>query len=99
MSRFSKDQRQEIYSVAFNVWGAHAQELMAVEEMSELTQALSKHFRGKTDLVNIVEEIADVRIMLEQLEMLFDCSAAVQGAMDYKIERLHERLDNSWRAE
>ena len=59
MSRFSKDQREEIYSVALNVWGAHAQELMAVEEMSELTQALSKHFRGKTDLVNIVEEIAD----------------------------------------
>lgn len=99
MSRFSKDQREEIYSVALNVWGAHAQELMAVEEMSELTQALSKHFRGKTDLVNIVEEIADVRIMLEQLEMLFDCSAAVQGALDYKIERLQERLDNCWRAE
>lgn len=99
MSRFSKDQREEIYSVAFNVWGAHAQELMAVEEMSELTQALSKHFRGKTDLVNIVEEIADVRIMLEQLEMLFDCSAAVQGALDYKIERLQERLDNCWRVE
>lgn len=99
MSRFSKDQREEIYSVALNVWGAHAQELMAVEEMSELTQALSKHFRGKTDLVNIVEEIADVRIMLEQLEMLFDCSAAVQGALDYKIERLQERLDNCWRVE
>lgn len=99
MSRFSKDQREEIYSVALNVWGAHAQELMAVEEMSELTQALSKHFRGKTDLVNIVEEIADVRIMLEQLEMLFDCSAAVQGALDYKIERLQELLDNCWRAE
>ena len=99
MSRFSKDQREEIYSVALNVWGAHAQGLMAVEEMSELTQALSKHFRGKTDLVNIVEEIADVRIMLEQLEMMFDCSAAVQGALDYKIERLQERLDNCWRAE
>lgn len=99
MSQFSKDQRDEIYNVAFNVWGAHAQELMAVEEMSELTQALSKHFRGKTDLIIIVEEIADVRIMLEQLELLFDCVAAVQGAMDYKIERLQERLDNCWRAE
>lgn len=83
MSRFSKDQRQEIYSVAFNVWGAHAQEQMAVEEMSELTRALRKDFR---------QELADVTIMLEQLRSLFDCNDAVCEAMDFKVERPAARL-------
>ena len=45
---------------------------VCIEEMSELTKALCKHNRGKTDIENIKEEIADVHIMLMQMLMFFE---------------------------
>ena len=41
---------------------------------------------------NIVDEIADVRIMLEQLEMIFMISGEVERRVDFKIDRLSKRL-------
>ena len=41
-----------------------------MEELAELQQALSKDFRGKDH--NVEEEIADVYIMLMQLELMYD---------------------------
>lgn len=46
---------------------------IAIEEMSELIQAICKQKRGKCNLDNILEEIVDVEIMLEQLKMIYDC--------------------------
>ncbi len=88
MYKLNYNERKTIYELAIELWGEHAQKLMAVEEMSELTKALCKDFRGKTDLANIVEEIADVTIMLEQLQILFNCNEEVCAVVDYKMERL-----------
>ena len=46
---------------------------MAVEEMAELIQALMKHPRKQngSTLNEVIEEIADVEIMLEQLKFIF----------------------------
>ncbi len=85
-------ERANIYHEAINKWGDFAQKLMAIEEMAELIQALCKDFRGKLDLLNVIEETADVKIMMEQLEILFGTSEAVEAAMDTKIDRLRGRL-------
>lgn len=80
---------------ATEIYGRDSQSLMAIEEMSELTKALSKFKRGEDDVDPIAEEIADVEIMLEQLKELYDCRDAVERWKDYKIKRLEARLEDS----
>ena len=80
-------------------YGAEAQTDMMIEEMSELTKALLKHRRkeSKETLDNILEEIADVQIMLDQLRIIFGRSTT--EAEEYKLERLKKRLDAATAAE
>lgn len=82
----------EICRAALEAFGAEAQMVMAIEEMSELTKELCKHRRGRDNVEAIAEEIADVEIMLQQMVMLFDCAGQVEGFRRYKLERLAERI-------
>lgn len=66
----SNNEEKEILQKAINTFGEHAQIDMAIEEMAELTQALSKCKRGKEH--NVEEEIADVEIMIAQLRLMTD---------------------------
>jgi hypothetical protein len=63
-----------VYSKAIEVLGIDRQIDKAVEEMGELTRALMKwkHSDKRTiSLANVFEELADVRIMIEQVEEFF----------------------------
>ena len=62
-----------------------------IEEMAELTQAFCKQNRGKTS--NIVEEMADVSLVLEQLIYLLGCSKEIQEIKKEKIERTKRIYD------
>lgn len=90
------DHRKKVYDAAIAHWGADYQTLKAIEEMAELTKAISKDFYsvgGTTD--ELVDEIADVTIMMEQLRMIYGVDRAVQDRIDYKIRRLAGRLGMS----
>lgn len=66
--------RKEIidtYKQAIKTYGEHAQKLMAIEEMSELTKEICKDFRWKLDREHLIEEMADVLIMLDQMLILY----------------------------
>ena len=82
---------------AVETYGGDSQVDMAVEEMSELIKALMKSRRDDVDiqesLHNIIEEIADVEIMLEQLKLIFNCFGLVEREKEFKINRLAERLE------
>lgn len=82
----------EICRAALEAFGAEAQMVISIEEMSELTKELCKHRRGRDNVEAIAEEIADVEIMLQQMVMLFDCSFTVDKFRRYKLERLAERI-------
>jgi NTP pyrophosphatase (non-canonical NTP hydrolase) len=88
----------EVLQRAIDTWGTLAQTDMAIEEMSELTKAILKYRRaygkaeGSAAEENIREEIADVFIMLAQLVIIFDRDGAVQREIDFKLNRLAERL-------
>lgn len=71
---------------AVNYFGTEPQKRQAIEECSELIQALCKDLRGKSH--NVEEEIADVMIMLEQLTHLYD---------NDKIEKFREEKINKLR--
>lgn len=81
------DEQKKILEEAIVTFGANQQVAKAMEELSELIRALARQ-----DGQNIIEEVADVRIMLEQLEMIFDIRWEVRQEMDEKIRRLEARL-------
>ena len=83
---------REILENALMTYGAEAQILMVMEEMAELQKELCKNIRGKANVANIAEEIADVQIMLEQMMLLHDCRDAVDEWRRRKLERLEQRL-------
>ena len=59
----------EIYQKLIDKFGVEHQELILIEEMSELTKAIIKKRRGLEH--NIEEEICDVLIMLDQMKILY----------------------------
>ncbi len=77
---------------AVKVFGADTQEMMFIEEVGELFQALSKKRRG-FEGANIAEEIADVEIMLEQLKHIHKCHGEVDYWRDKKLMRLCGRIE------
>ena len=84
--------RQELYRSLFEEYG-ELQLIVAIEELAELQKALTKHLRGKQDFGNIVEELADVEIVLEQLNQYFDCDLLVARKIADKLERTKDRMD------
>ena len=89
---YAEHSSAEVYKSAIDTYGMDAQKKMAIEEMSELTKELCKNFRGRDNGDCIAEEIADVKIMLEQLIIMFDRRAQVERFIELKTARLKERL-------
>ena len=85
-------ERQEVYKQAIAQYGVEPQRKMAIEEMAELTNALMKFDRGRNTVDDIIEEIADVTIMMSQLAIIYG-QKAVDVQIDYKTARLAKRLN------
>lgn len=84
---------ETIIQKAIDTYGYDLQKQVAIEEMSELTKEICKDFRGKANRENIVEEIADVQIMLYQLMAMYNISdTELAITLGLKITRLDERL-------
>lgn len=88
----NKTRENEILLSALTKWGAGMQTVMVFEEMAELQKELCKSLRGKDNLGYIAEEIADVRIMLDQMVILHDCAEYVDAWRKVKLGRLEKRL-------
>ncbi len=82
----------KIYRAALQKWGILHQMIVLFEEMSELQQALCKNFRGEDNVNNIAEEIADVKIMLEQMIERYGCADEVRHWKRDKLKRLELRI-------
>lgn len=89
--RIPYSERRRVYEAAIDRYGIEPQLRMVIEEMSELTKELCKFFRGKDNLDDIADEAADVAIMLEQLQLIFNLHD-VSKHMDAKVERLAGKL-------
>lgn len=87
--------KQELFQEAIKQYGGVSQITVAIEEMAELTKELVKHLRyGDTHPRDqIIDEVADVEIMLEQLVMLFKFERSeVEARKNFKLNRLGTRL-------
>lgn len=81
-----------------NFYGEEAQKDVAVEEMAELTKELMKERRGVYNKDAILEEIADVTLMLHQLLIIYNFTKEdVNRIIDEKVERQIKRVkEDEW---
>lgn len=84
---------KEILQNAIDTFGEETQKCQAVSELAELIKAITNDQTGRLDRGNIVEEIADVKIMLMQLEIIYRINEdEMNSEMAWKIDRLEKRL-------
>ena len=78
-----------------NIFGAQNQKMQALEELMELQSALFENVHRETDnRKNIVEEVADVEIMLAQIKEIFDIKPKeIEEIQDYKLRRLDHTIE------
>ena len=79
-----------LFEQAVNTYGAESQVRKAVEELTELSVALLHSLDGRGDTENILEEMADVEIMFEQLKLIF---GPTDDWKKTKLKRLEDRLN------
>jgi NTP pyrophosphatase (non-canonical NTP hydrolase) len=83
----------QILRDAIAKWGIDLQLHCVEEELAELIVAL-KHFRrSKATREQVIEEMADVYIMLGQLSMIMECDSELLKAKEFKLERLKKKIE------
>lgn len=96
-------EENEILLQAIAAYGENEQSRVAMEELAELIRAINKYHRAKTDehRQNLIEEMADVYIMLHQISIMYDISEEkeIDSVFCEKIARLRERLEAEDNAE
>lgn len=94
----STNRREKMKAVVAEIaehFGYEQQKNMLIEEQAELIQALNKFDRKRTEEAfnNIIEEIADVELMIDQVKYLLDISQdAIEEIKEDKIRRTKERI-------
>lgn len=76
-------------------YGDAAQCVVAIEEMAELQKEICKAYRGQVSEQKLLEEIADVQIMLYQTAMIFHLDTEqMPDLMEAKLKRTIERMQD-----
>ena len=57
----------KVFAAAVKLWGNGSQAMMLAEECGELVAAMSQYLRGRVAAEKVIEEAADVHIMLAQV--------------------------------
>ncbi len=90
---------KEIYEKAAEKWGNSSQLLIVIEELNELAVEISHYIRGRRDIgdIYLIEEIADVEIVLDQLKLIIkkenpDLEKDLNIIKENKLKRLEERV-------
>lgn len=94
MSKFNRAERNKVYESALEKWGVERQSTVAIEEMSEVIKEITKMLRGDLDREHMAEEVADARIMLEQMCQILNINDSADAWMDYKIAALKRKVES-----
>ena len=81
-----------------NHYGREKQILQTVEEMAELSVELIKSVnRNKNNAAEVVNEIADVKNMLNQMMIVFNIKESdLKKSMEYKLDRQIKRIEKNY---
>ena len=88
----SKEKSQDIYNSAckfiFEAYGWENQKQQLIQELAELIQAITKN-----DLTNLIEEIADVQVLIDQIVTVYPLfRKKIEFVKLYKVKRQLERI-------
>lgn len=84
--------KEELYKELLNKY-ENLQMVVAIEEMAELIQEITKSLRGKVDTSHLLEEYVDVVIMLEQVKIYFGLNdEKIEKVKNEKLKRTQERM-------
>lgn len=84
----------EIYQATLAKWGEEAQYDQAVEECAELIISLKHYRRGKADRQSVIDELADLTLMLGQLTWMLG-EKEVELAIGRKRAKLNQLLQSA----
>ena len=93
MNKITYEERKAVYDAALGKWGAKMQATVAIEEMSEVIKEITKMLRGELHREHMAEEIADAKIMMEQMCNMLNINDSVESWMDYKIAALKRKVE------
>ena len=82
-----------IYRNALESFGYDKQIFMLVEECGELLSAINKLNRGRISNEEVLDELADVSIMVEQIAEFFNWDFFLERK-EFKQLRLRNRIEN-----
>jgi hypothetical protein len=91
------DQTDEFLKYCISYFGKSKQQVVAIEEMAELTQQLSKFVieHPNRDRDKLVEEYVDVLIMLNQIRIIFNITdGEVETRKLTKLTRLRKFIES-----
>lgn len=85
-------QLNKIKNILFH-YGAEHQKQKCIEELNELKQAITGEILGLDTRGHIIEEYADVAIMLEQLKIMHHITDdEIVNIIDFKLNRQLKRI-------
>ena len=84
--------RNDLYVLTIGKYGTTAQQLKLLEEMSELSKEIIKGLLDEVNRANLIDEVADVEIVLEQLKLMHSIGEDVRRRKKWKKKRLEKRL-------
>lgn len=89
------EDREVIYCRAITHYGAERQSIKAIEEIGELLEEIARYKGGAANQWELMDEIADVTIMLEQMRLIAEIDPAeLEDRIAYKLGRLAGRIEN-----
>lgn len=78
-----------------NHYDSKAQKIKCCEELAELQTAMLKHINKGGHYEDVLEEMADVYVMLEQMKCIFPFGEnTLEDKIEYKLQRQLDRIHN-----
>lgn len=90
-----KPENKKVVHQAIATFGRQNQCMQTIEELIEFEKELFENIhRGTDNRAKIVEELADVETMLEQIKMIYDIKPKeIEEVQDAKITRLKRTIE------
>lgn len=85
--------QQDYIEEMIDAFGKDTTLIIAMEELAELQQQLSKVYRGKSDTLNLLEEMADVCICIDLIMKVTQLEPEqLEFWINKKMQRNHLRI-------